>query len=130
MQPLLIEATHKTPLVSFDGTSGMFLIQGRSIPNDSLSFWQKVIDWFTLYAKSPKPLTLFKIDLEYFNISSSKQLLSLLYKLNEVNSHKTEVKVEWIYSEDDIDMFEVGKDYAFMVNVPFEFVKRKSAEVE
>lgn len=121
MQSLFIEATHKTPLVSLDAEAGELVIKGRSIPNDSANFWQQLIDWFNLYALSPKSYTLVKLDIEYFNVSSSKYLLNLLYKLNDLNSSNYKAKVEWIYRENDVDMFEVGKDYAFMVNVPFEF---------
>ena len=59
--------------------------------------------------------------LDFFNISSSKRLLFMLYKLNEILEKGGQSKVQWYYSEHDDDMFEVGQDYAFMVKVPFEF---------
>jgi hypothetical protein len=69
----------------------------------------------------PKRPTVIKIDLEYFNISSSKRILFLLYKLNELTESGMDVKVQWFYRQSDEDMFEVGQDYAYMVKVPFEF---------
>ncbi|EPB65439.1 hypothetical protein ANCCEY_15497, partial [Ancylostoma ceylanicum] len=56
----------------------------------------------------PADQTVFKIDLEYFNISSSKRILFLLYKLNNLAKNPDCVRVEWYYREDDEDMFEVG----------------------
>ncbi len=61
------------------------------------------------------------IDLEYFNITSSKRILFLLYKLNELVDSGKKAKVEWYYRQSDEDMYEVGQDYAFMVHVPFDF---------
>lgn len=121
MKSLYIDATHKTPMVALDAETGELIIRGRSIPNDSANFWQKLIDWFNLYVLSPKPDTLVKLDIEYFNVSSSKYLLNILYTLNDLNNSNHKAKVEWIYQEGDNEMLEVGKDYAFMVNVPFEF---------
>jgi hypothetical protein len=70
---------------------------------------------------NPNGSTVVKIDLEYFNISSSKRILFLLYKLNELAEVGNDVHVEWLYRETDEDMYEVGQDYAYMVKVPFVF---------
>ena len=122
MNILTREATSKTPLVYLSADEGRFEIKGRSIPGDAEDFWRPVLDWFEGYSKNPISITEVKIDLEYFNISSSKRLLFLLYKLNEIAESGKEVKIKWYYREDDEDMFEVGQDYAFMVKVPFEFI--------
>ena len=124
MRILFLDATHKTPQISFNGESGQMVIKGRSIPNEAEDFWTQVHEWFDHYSSKPNSSTVVKIDLEYFNISSSKQLLLFLYKLNEMNLGNYSVKVEWYYREDDLDMYEVGQDYAFMVKVPFEFIKQ------
>ena len=76
---------------------------------------------FDFYLSNPASQTVFKIDLEYFNISSSKRILFLLYKLNELSENGHSVKVQWLYRDSDEDMYEVGQDYAYMVKVPFEF---------
>ena len=43
-----------------------------------------ILNWFESYVVTPFQSTVFKINLEYFNISSSKRILFLLYKLNEI----------------------------------------------
>ena len=73
--------------------------------------------------------TQFKINLEYFNIASSKRILFLLYKLNELAEANKEVSVEWHHRENDEDMFEVGQDYAYMVRVPFKFIEFVEADL-
>ncbi|MDR0803029.1 DUF1987 domain-containing protein [Fluviicola sp.] len=121
MDTLLIQATAQTPLIDFNPVTGIMEIKGRSIPDDSESFWGVVLTWFDTYMASPLEETLVRIDLEYFNITSSKRILFLLYKLNELVDLGKKARVEWYYRQSDEDMYEVGQDYAFMVHVPFDF---------
>lgn len=121
MEQLIIEATSQTPLVHLNSVNGIMEIKGRSIPNNPDEFWGPILSWFDGYLLSPQPKTIIKIDLEYFNISSSKRILFLLYKLNEISDAGNKVKVEWYYKDTDEDMYEVGQDYAYMVKVPFDF---------
>ena len=121
-EKLFIEATTKTPEVNFDPEEQVFEIKGKSIPENAEEFYHPVLEWFDTYMNHPVKETILKIDLEYFNISSSKRLLFLLYKLNELHLNNHNVKIQWFYNEEDEDMFEVGQDYAFMVKVPFDFI--------
>lgn len=121
MDALILNATPQTPLISFDRKSGLMEIKGRSIPDQPDEFWLPILSWFEAYIMNPTERTVVRIDLEYFNISSSKRILFLLYKLNELVDMKKDVLVEWYYRESDEDMYEVGQDYAYMVKVPFIF---------
>jgi hypothetical protein len=121
METLLINDSPQTPFIHFDNGSGVMQIKGRSIPDQPDEFWGPILSWFDSYVSSPAKNTTVMIDLEYFNISSSKRIFFLLYKLNELAENGFNVKVEWLYRESDDDMYEVGQDYAYMVKVPFEF---------
>ncbi len=129
MKPLIIEPTSKTPGIIFDPERGIFDIKGKSIPDDAEQFYTNILAWFDDYLMQPQNETVLSIDLEYFNISSSKRLLFILYKLNELVAGNKTVRVKWLYNEEDEDMFEVGQDYAFMVNVPFDFISYQLKEV-
>ncbi len=122
MQPLRIQPTPKTPEIIFDPGNELFKIRGKSIPDDAESFYSPILNWFDDYLVNPNEKTTVVIDLEYFNISSSKRLLFILYKLNELQLTKNNVRIKWMYNENDEDMFEVGQDYAFMVKIPFDFI--------
>lgn len=123
MEKLFCEATVQTPQIDFDPKNGLMQIKGRSIPDNPDDFWLPILNWFESYVLSPCEKTVFKIDLDYFNISSSKRILVLLYKLNELVEEGKDVSVQWLYRKADEDMYEVGQDYAYMVRVPFEFVE-------
>jgi hypothetical protein len=98
-------------------------IQGKLIPDAESNFWNLVSEWFQLYMFTPASKTTFKLQIDYLNISSSKEVLNLLYRLNELNEKGLEAEVIWSYNANDIDMQEVGKDYEHMVKVPFSFFK-------
>lgn len=123
MENLFLEATVQTPHIDFDPKTGLMQIKGRAIPDNADDFWLPILNWFESYLLTPCDKTVFQIDLDYFNISSSKRILVLLYKLNELAESGMGVNVEWHYRKADEDMFEVGQDLAYMVRVPFEFVE-------
>ncbi|MBL1280317.1 MAG: DUF1987 domain-containing protein [Fluviicola sp.] len=129
MEVLKRESTPETPMINFNSENGLMELKGRSIPFDSDEFWLPILSWFESYMLSPKESTTFKIKLEYFNISSSKRILFLLYKLNELSEKGLSVKVIWEYRKEDVDMYEVGQDYAYMVKVPFDFIEFEDKEL-
>jgi len=128
MEKLEIKETPQTPFVSFNGQTGEMEIKGRSIPEVADDFWLPVLSWFESFMLNPTNQINFRLDFDYFNISSSKRILFLLYKLNELGSLGKEVKVEWHYKKSDVDMYEVGQDYAYMVKVPFDFIASEELE--
>ncbi len=124
MKPLKIESTHKTPKVYLDPEEGVFEISGRSIPEDSVGFYKPILEWLDEYAQNPNEKTEFKFELEYFNTSSSKNILELLKRLEEIYEKGHDVKVIWYYDEDDEDMEETGEDYQALLKVPVELIMR------
>ncbi len=120
MEALRIESTHKTPRVILDPENGIFELSGRSIPEDALGFYKPIFDWLDAYAKAPLPVTHVRFDLEYFNTSSSKNILEILKRLEAIHTNGHEVRVTWYYDEDDEDMEETGQDYQALLNLPIE----------
>jgi hypothetical protein len=62
----------------------------------------------------------------YFNTASSKLLLDILMKLEEIHEAGHDVLIRWHYPEDDEDMEEAGEEYSDIVDVPFEQVSYSS----
>src|SRR5436190_14087326 len=117
MNDLIINDSIKTPLISLDH-SGVLEIKGKSIPENSLEFYKPVFEWLDSYSQSPAQKTELKINLEYFNTSSSKCLLDIFRRLETLNlSGKSQVKVAWLYDADDEDMMEAGEDYQALVKI-------------
>ena len=124
MNSLIIEGTAKTPSIRFSADAGTLEIKGRSIPENSVEFYQPVYDWLDGYALKPVAATSMTIQLEYFNTSSSKCLLDIFRKLEALHkSERSDIHVVWMYEEDDEDMMEAGDDYRTIVLLPFELKK-------
>lgn len=123
MDSIFIEGTPKTPNVSFDGEKGALLLKGRSIPENSIEFYKPLVDWLDNYSGTPQPKTVCDVQLEYFNTSSSKCLLDLFKKMENMNSNGNEIIINWYYEEDDEDMLEAGEDYESIINVPFKMIE-------
>jgi len=118
-----IEITPKTPEVELDSSSGILNFKGRSIPENSIDFYNPVFDWIDRYISAPQKSTILNIHLEYFNTSSSKCLLDILKKLRMLDqSNKSKVQINWYFDEDDEDMLEAGEDYRDIVNLTFNMI--------
>jgi hypothetical protein len=123
MEPILIEGTKKTPDISFNAETGILEIEGRSIPENSIEFYKPMVDWLDEYAKSPTDKTVVNIKLEYFNTSSSKCILDVFKKLEDIYKAKKDVVINWHYEEDDEDMLEAGEDYQSILKIPFKMIE-------
>jgi hypothetical protein len=122
METIKILGTDDTPTVILDAENDIFEISGRSLPEDVTAFYDPILNWLDEYAAGPNAKTVFTFKLVYFNTASSKLLLDILMKLEEMNEDGKEVLVKWYYPEDDEDMQEAGEEYADIVDVPFEQV--------
>lgn len=114
-----INKTDIYPTIIMDKENGVFEIKGVSLPLDGKDLYMPVLDFLDEYSKNPNKITLFVFNLKYFNISSSKMFLFMLYKLKEIFDSGKTVLVIWSYDDDDIR--EAGDDFQQMVDVPFQF---------
>lgn len=117
MEILNLEGAEDTPKIILDKTNGIFEISGRSLPEDSAEFYRPILEWIAKYGGSPNPKTSFVFKLEYFNTASSKLILDILSKLEDIQG----MNIVWYYDEDDEDMQEAGEEFAELVEIPFEF---------
>jgi hypothetical protein len=122
MEVIKIIGTDDTPNVIFDPENDIFEISGRSLPEDVSSFYEPILKWLDEYSKNANQKSVFNFKLIYFNTASSKMILDILLKLEEMYENGKDVLVRWFYPEDDEDMQEAGEEYADIVEVPFEQV--------
>jgi len=123
MENLILDGSAKTPAVKFDFKNGSMELRGRSIPENSIEFYQPLNEWIDSYANVPKGKTVVDIKLEYFNTSSSKCILDLFKKLENLNGTSTEVIINWYFEQDDEDMEEAGEDYQAIIGLPFNMIE-------
>ena len=106
MENINIDPTANTPAIRFD-MSGRLMIEGRSLPDNVMRFYDLLLDWVReLKAETTK----LDINLEYANSASSKKLMEMLRILDASNGIK-ELIVNWHYESDDEDALECGQIY-------------------
>ena len=113
--------------VNFDHTTGVIKMEGRSIPENVIDFYQPILRWIDEYAQNPLPQTLVHMKFEYFNTSSSKRIFDIMKKLEKMAIDTgTKVTINWYFEEDDEDIYFAGNDYKALINkVDFNLIELK-----
>jgi hypothetical protein len=111
--------TSKTPTVTATVSPFCLELSGRSIPENSIAFYQPIKDWLEDVCAKSTDLLEINIRLEYFNTSSSKCLMDLLKR---VEASPCAARVNWYYEDDDEDMLEAGEDYDAIIDLPFRLI--------
>jgi SiaC family regulatory phosphoprotein len=118
MENFHLPQSPKTPEITLDAKVGRLLIAGRSIPENSIEFYKPLYDWLDNYMRQPRSNTVLDVKLEYFNTSSSKCLVEVFRRLEEIKQQGYSVQINWFYEEDDEDMQESGLDFKEIVSIP------------
>ncbi|MCP4176669.1 MAG: DUF1987 domain-containing protein [bacterium] len=100
MKNLIIKATKETPFVDFSFIKGVFIIKGRSIPENPGVFYSSLIKYANEYVKEPKDRTELHLDFEYINTSSLKYLSRLLQQFTDIKNSCI-VEFHWYFHTKD-----------------------------
>jgi len=120
-----LKDTITTPYVILDAEKGHIKIEGRSIPENVIDFYQPILNWIDNYIKEPNDLTVVDFKLEYFNTSSSKRLFDIMRKVESISTIAAKrVVLNWYYEEDDEDIYFAGNDYkALITKIEFNLIE-------
>lgn len=123
MENLFIAKTDDTPEIDFNVESKEMKMTGRSLPEDVTTFYQPVLDWLDELEETPSGEYKCIMNLEYFNTASSKLILDILMRLEDIHlDGNTAIEIIWNYDERDTDMEEAAEEYSELVEVPFKIV--------
>lgn len=122
MRKIAYDETPDSLEVTLDKEKSRFEFYGKSLPENCNEFFNPILDWFTEYLKAPNNETIVTFKLDYFNTSSSKKLLEIFFKLQELHKQKKSVIINWYYQKDDDDMRESGEAFAEMIIIPFKVI--------
>ena len=120
MEKINIQGAEDTPNVVLDQEKNLFEISGRSLPEDVVTFYKPVMQWLDELENSPIDGMKFDVRLDYFNTASSKILLDIFLKLDEIHGAGVDIRVRWYYSE--LDLAEAGEEYSELVEIPFDVI--------
>jgi hypothetical protein len=115
---LIIEETSKTPHVELNPLTGDFIFSGRSIPENAAKTYEPILNWVNEYILHARPTTNLRLNLEFFNTSSSLWLAKIFKVLAKINDPDY-VLIFHLYLPieefDDLKEFEDIKDAFFPI---------------
>jgi hypothetical protein len=123
MGDYFIKRTFNTPEIELLTSQGVVKIEGRSIPEDPVEFYEEFIEKIEEYFQNPQATTRFDIRLEYINSGSAKYLLEMLRAVKRHYDKGKECMVNWYYEEDDESIQELGLHYQNTVKIPFNLIE-------
>ena len=123
MDALTIKQQNNTIGIVLDKENKKFVFEGRSLPENTVKFFEPVMKWIEEYKKEPLDQTDIDLNFIYFNTSSAKIILEVLQEFDQIHREGKNVKIIWHFMEDDYDIKEAGEEYESMVSIPFEYVE-------
>ncbi|MCF6366463.1 MAG: DUF1987 domain-containing protein [Bacteroidales bacterium] len=126
LAPIIIKKDSLSPKVVLDQESGVFCLSGKSIVENAHDFYTPILNWFKEYFKKPNKSTHLIFYIEYLNSSSALQISNLIFLFSE-NKKGNQLKITWLYDEDDEAMKETGKEFQYSNTLKFD-VKKFNAE--
>ena len=119
-----MKPTKVTPYMSYEHSTSILSLSGRSSPENALGFYQSVMDFLDEFANSDQPSLTANVSMEYFNTSSSKCLFSFFKKMNDIQDDLNKsMTVNWYYEDWDDDMLEIGEDFSADLNIEFKLTE-------
>ncbi|MFO7622450.1 MAG: SiaC family regulatory phosphoprotein [Bacteroidales bacterium] len=100
---LRIEQTYKTPRIELNPMNGDLFLNGRSMPENASKVYEPVLEWVKEYILQPRPVTNLRLNLEYFNTSSSLWISKILKALTNIQNPDYLLMVHLYISEEDFE---------------------------
>lgn len=122
MENLFIEKKKDSPEIVADGEKGLFVITGKSLPEDAKEFYLPLERYVQAYITNPQKKTTVNLRLEYLNSSSSKKLLDIMVYFEKLRDSGYEVEVNWFHNIDDQDILDEGVEFAHMTSLEVNFI--------
>jgi hypothetical protein len=104
---LFIEPTSKTPQIDLNHLTGELILSGRSIPENAVELYEKVLNWVSVYVRSPRQTTNLRLNLEYFNTASSIWLAKVVKVLCGIKETEGTLIIHLYFNIEEFDSMEV-----------------------
>lgn len=121
---LIIEETPKTPQIELNPITGDFIFSGRSIPENAAKIYEPILNWVSEYILNARPTTNLRLNMEYFNTSSSLWLAKILKVLVRISDPDYVLIIHLYLPLDEFEEmreFEDIKDVFFPIADIFQF---------
>ncbi len=103
LKNLFIEPTLKTPQIDLNCVNGELILSGRSIPENAAELYENVLKWIHEYIAVPKHVTNLRLNLEYFNTSSSIWLARIVKALSSIKNKDYTLMIHLYFNIDEYE---------------------------
>jgi len=86
LKDLIINQTSKTPQIELKYDSGELSLTGKSLPENATRIYDPVLKWVTDYTLQAQPVTKLRLELEYFNTSSTLWISKIIKALTRIDN--------------------------------------------
>lgn len=124
---LVLERSASTPAVDFDPDSGMLRMSGESYPENTLEFFQPILEWVGQFTERTDNICL-DLHMVYMNTSSIKCMLEILDYLELAHKQGKNVTLNWYYDEDNDRALDVAEEFEEDYSMPFNIIPIDDAE--
>jgi hypothetical protein len=107
LKNLLVEPTSKTPQIDLNHLTGELILSGRSIPENAVELYEKVLNWVSVYVRNPRHTTNLRLNLEYFNTASSIWLAKVVKVLCGIKEAESTLMIHLYFNIEEFDSMEV-----------------------
>lgn len=122
-EKLYIAPTDISPEINFNVEELKFVIQGRSMPENSEAFYEPILAWIRTNFSGKKVQAAFDVNLDYYNTGSFIRLMGLFNLLHELNEEGNTFSVRWICEAEDEDNIADGQSFKEVVRIPFDIIE-------
>jgi len=126
MENLVIQGSKYTPEIELDAGRRVMEVKGYSYPENAAAFYAPIMEWFKAYLQQSGQAQIdVRMELIYFNSSSSKILMDLFDLLDDHAAAGHPVSVSWIYDGDNESAYECGQEFEEDIeHLKFQLIKK------
>jgi hypothetical protein len=100
---IFTEGSLKTPLIDFNHITGELILSGKSIPENAAKVYEPLLLWINNYARSPRPVTNFRLNLDYFNSATTIWLAKLVKALAKIEKEDCVLYIHIYFDAEDFN---------------------------
>ena len=123
MEEFFLKASERLPEIRL--RDGFISIKGHSIPQDPKKIYKPVLQWVKDYIKNPAPHTEVSLNIDFCDTDSTKAIFDILKLLAmcQNTNHRIEMVFNWIYTEGEDDIKELGEFLESKLGIIFNYIE-------
>lgn len=107
---IFFEPAEKTPLIDFNQLTGELILSGKSIPENAAKIYEPLLKWIIDYVDNPRTITNFRLNLEYFNTSTSIWISKLIKALCLIKEEECILYIHIYFNLEDFESIDDIQD--------------------